>query len=1156
MSDELKIELQVESNTTKAESQLNELIDKYEKRKPIDLKVKLGDVNLEAFQNNIKSITSSLNTLSNIDFGNLKGIETILKKITKLVGDYQKVLNETTSNTKNNKGTISSLTEFDYVDMDRLSANHKEALEQISTMKSYAKEVKDTYSQYKETIRESYKKVRQDNSEYFSEINELENKFDNKRFERLVGYYKELDAVMREYKNLGVNLTQMTKITGEKYDGTMAYRRYQEYVNSLGLPPEKFAELEARAKELTKKKHSLLKNIKDNIKKSSEEEKETLKQLNALYKDMPQPDLAEAENMRKYMAEIVKGTFEFGFNDLDVRFEEDFEKLYKRFLDTLHEVKDEYNRKFKNEDGFEDFNIFDADNLKKVNQDLDKELINTADTFDKLKDLSTNTLKSLGLDEYSVNAFKDLTGSVEELENRLVSLKEKFNGAFEISNESSQALQKIKDALLEINKLSEEQKQVFFDFGLDTDKIKKAKQEAEDLKVASESVADVSFDGLIESYSRLESASGEAIREIEKLRLSSTRSVTLKYGYEEDEDGVRSERVLQTAEFNDSISKRTKELINEYTKASRDLIKAQKEYYEAVNGGKSSEETIKKLSENVKVMELNLGNIKKNVTDLENYPEVMEAVFESFGKLDDIRYRQSETDALKIIDKANLVEANTLLKESKTLIDSISKDSVQLQKDLNAGYKETRDKLETSIRSKEAQLTNNISKLINIPNSKAAIDQIFSYQLAKAQKTEIDIQRIKDKANKTTGTKIVDEQDEYLKSYKRYLTELKAIEKSLSTEKNESARADKILQLDNTFKELDKIKSKLNEVKSKVANELFDKTMRELDLSFASNFSKTYSELDKIEEKINKLSKSNYADKAVVSSVQDTIKGLRDSLNVDFKDLSPKDLSAILVKVEELKKVAKDIDLDIKLSKDSEKIEIFIKGVIDQLDVLQSMADGVDISHITRQFKDLVAGSDRNSVVMKSINDDVKTLEKSLKKAGDTASHTGISFKGFFSDIGDSLRAFTLGEIIGDVITDSLYQTWDIIKEMDSAMSNLKKVADLSDINTEDKLDSIRSQAIDVAKEVGMASSEVINAIADTLQAGIGTMEESIRVARSSMILANVGDMSQEAASEAVNTIINGYKLKPLKEINVEVSGLTTKTTELANAMDLLNYAG
>ena len=77
---------------------------------------------------------------------------------------------------------------------------------------------------------------------------------------------------------------------------------------------------------------------------------------------------------------------------------------------------------------------------------------------------------------------------------------------------------------------------------------------------------------------------------------------------------------------------------------------------------------------------------------------------------------------------------------------------------------------------------------------------------------------------------------------------------------------------------------------------------------------------------------------------------------------------------------------------------------------------------------------------MKNITNEVKTLEKSLKNAGNVASTTGLNFRTFFEDLGDSLRTFTLGEIIGDVITDSLYQTWDVIKEMDAATTHSLKV--------------------------------------------------------------------------------------------------------------------
>ena len=633
-------------------------------------------------------------------------------------------------------------------------------------------------------------------------------------------------------------------------------------------------------------------------------------------------------------------------------------------------------------------------------------------------------------------------------------------------------------------------------------------------------------------------------------------TVTLNYKYEEDDLTGELFRDIDTVKYTEEISKRTKQLVKEYSNASKDLAKAQREYYQALTDGKSSENTIAKLTKDVNEMEANLKKVRNSIDGLEGYDDVLDELYKEFNKIDELRHSQMENDSLKVIDKADLAEANTLLKQSKTIIDQMSKSSIDLQKAINAGYETTVEGLEARIESKQHQLTSNLTKLIHIPNSKAAVDQIFAYQLDKAQQTEIEIAKIKDKANKNTGTKIVDEQDQYLKKYKETLVQIKAITKSLAKENTDSMSTEKVLQLDKAYKQLKEIQAKLNDVKKEAAEGFYDKAMSELDLSLANSFSKTVKELDKVEEKITKLGRSDYADSGLVSSAERIIKGLRETLDKGLGSINAEGISKVLVEIEQLKKAAKDIDLDIKLSKDSEKIEAFTKGITEQLEVLQSTAKNVDVSHITKQLRELTAGSDKNSVIMKSITDDVKNLERRLKSAGDVASATGINFRGFFDDLGSSLSTFTLGEVLGDVITDALYQTVDVIKEMDAAMANLKKVADVSDINTSDKLDSIRGQAIDIAKEVGMASSDVINAIADTLQAGIGSMEESIQVARSAMILANVGDMTQEAASESLNTIINSYNLKPLNEIDVKVGGLTQRTTELANAMDLLNYAG
>ena len=143
MSDELKIELQVETDIDKAKSQLDNLIDEYKKKKPIELEFKLGNTNLDQFQSNIKSITSSLDSLSKIDFSNLKTIETNLKNISKVASEYQKTLAST--NNKNSSSGSNSvldvLPDFDKETIQRLSKNQKEALNEIEKLKVSASEV-------------------------------------------------------------------------------------------------------------------------------------------------------------------------------------------------------------------------------------------------------------------------------------------------------------------------------------------------------------------------------------------------------------------------------------------------------------------------------------------------------------------------------------------------------------------------------------------------------------------------------------------------------------------------------------------------------------------------------------------------------------------------------------------------------------------------------------------------------------------------------------------------------------------------------------------------------------------------------------------------------------------------------------------------------
>src|SRR5699024_4015152 len=176
---------------------------------------------------------------------------------------------------------------------------------------------------------------------------------------------------------------------------------------------------------------------------------------------------------------------------------------------------------------------------------------------------------------------------------------------------------------------------------------------------------------------------------------------------------------------------------------------------------------------------------------------------------------------------------------------------------------------------------------------------------------------------------------------------------------------------------------------------------------------------------------------------------------------------------------------------------------------------------------------------------DMNDLNKNLKS-------------GFFSNFGEeftsNLMSFTAGELLADSIRSVASSLKDLVLEYDTAMANLKKVANPADIMNESQLDAIKDKAVSIAKDVGMASQDVIQAISDTIQTGGYGMEEATKIAEQTMMLANVAEMTQEAASEGVVTMLSAFKLDPLKEIPVVVDGVTKSTNELTNAMDKINY--
>ena len=128
MSEDLKIDVKVDTDERTARSKLDSLKAEYEK-KTINLGVKLGQFDIGCISKSIARLTSDLIALSNIEFSGLDKLGTSLKKINKLISEQDSVGNISTSS-DNNK-------------IKRLVSDQGQALEQVKELEVISKDLQD-----------------------------------------------------------------------------------------------------------------------------------------------------------------------------------------------------------------------------------------------------------------------------------------------------------------------------------------------------------------------------------------------------------------------------------------------------------------------------------------------------------------------------------------------------------------------------------------------------------------------------------------------------------------------------------------------------------------------------------------------------------------------------------------------------------------------------------------------------------------------------------------------------------------------------------------------------------------------------------------------------------------------------------------------------
>lgn len=484
-----------------------------------------------------------------------------------------------------------------------------------------------------------------------------------------------------------------------------------------------------------------------------------------------------------------------------------------------------------------------------------------------------------------------------------------------------------------------------------------------------------------------------------------------------------------------------------------------------------------------------------------------------------------------------------LLNQYKQLIVQKTTLEKQMSKTTNTQSLAT---LDSQLNRVKSGITNVSSALDNI-GGKAKIDtSAFNNMERSLSSTFQSIQGKTEQAKKSleslSKSKILDE---------KQLQDVKKLESEITRLSNLKLKDMKFMDMSKALQDIDSVKSKISSIK-----------MPDINTKLSTQFNSVQKQADSLITKLSSMSKSGYADNAQLTRMQSQLQAIK---SLDLTSMDNLSMQKSIAEVNKLEQEFKEAESTIKQLKFNDKLNIDTSKVQMDLDKLRAKCIEVgrstaDIDKLEQELLQL------SSVPMDKIPNEMARIKASMSGISSsangmstsisTATRASSAFGNTWSRMIGSFTAFTPGFLLANSITTGIRGLKTEILDLDKAMTNVIKIADETDIDTAKKIRGITDNAIDIAKEVAGSVPDVVQSISDALKAGANSMQEATEVAKYSQIFANIGDIDVSTATTGVASLVNAFKIDPLKEFQVEIDGTVQKTTELANSMDILDYAG
>lgn len=357
-----------------------------------------------------------------------------------------------------------------------------------------------------------------------------------------------------------------------------------------------------------------------------------------------------------------------------------------------------------------------------------------------------------------------------------------------------------------------------------------------------------------------------------------------------------------------------------------------------------------------------------------------------------------------------------------------------------------------------------------------------------------------------------------------------------------------------SFFSMSKLVSDVDQVQRKFSNL---KINTNIGSQLSSQINKITNEATSLQNKIGNLFKSGYTDKGQLSTMARQLQTIQ---NINFSKLNANQiqsvtnaLSNMTSKVKEVDSAAKQLKAKDAFNIKTSKAQMDLQRLKQKCLELGQSTAGIDkLQSKLRQLSNLPMDKKANELAR--VRNEISRMNSSFNGLNSTTQRTG----GFFNDLYNSMRTFTLGNMIGMKLQQGVRAIGKTIVDLDKAMVDVTKVLPDNIAPNQSNLTKIRKEAIAIGKDVAKSSEDVILGMSRAYQVGAKTMKEANAIAKQSAVFSNVADISQEDSSKYVNSVLAQYGgiSGALDKVKDKVKGMPEGYDRITKSLDLLNHAG